>query len=231
MPTWAAVSPKGGAGKTTSMLNLALQLVKKGAQVALLDADPNEPLKTWAEGKKCPDGLSIITGVDEDNISDMIRDTAQKYPVVLVDLEGTASKIVVNALQQTDYVIIPMRGSYLDAAEASKAIKLVKDQELAVQRHVPAYRLPYSILLTCTSSAYETRITKGLRSDLEGMGLPLFDVELKERDAFKAIFKFKCPLEELDPALVPGIETAIENAEAFAAEVLVRLQTYKEQAA
>lgn len=231
MPTLAAVSPKGGAGKTTTMLNLALQLEKKGLQVALLDADPNAPLEAWAQAGHCPENLVIIPNVDENNISDVIREAAVKYPFVLIDLEGTAAKIVVNALQQTDYVIIPMRGSYLDAAEAGKAIKLVTDQELAVQRHLPSYRLPYSILLTCTPSAYETRITKGLRGDLEAAGLPLFNVELRERDAFKAIFKFKCPLEKLDPTQVPGIDNAIENAEALAAEVVTRLHAIQEQAA
>jgi chromosome partitioning protein len=228
MPTIAAVSPKGGAGKTTSMLNLALQLVKKGTQVALLDADPNEPLKAWADSGNCPVGLVILPNVNENNISDVINEAAQHYAFVLVDLEGTAAKIVVNALQQADYVIIPMRGSYLDANEASKAIKLVHDQERAVRRHLPSYSLPYAVLLTCTPSAFETRITRGLRGDLEGMDVPLFEVELKERDAFKAMFKFKCPLEQLDPALVPGIDTAIVNAEAFAGEVVTRIQALAE---
>lgn len=231
MPTISAVSPKGGAGKTTSMLNLALQLVKQGADVALLDADPNTPLKNWAAAGNCPAGLVVIPGVNENNIADTIREAAKVHPFVLVDLEGTAAKIVVNALQYTDYVIIPMQGSHLDADEAGKAIKLVTDQEMAIQRFKPDYRLPYAILLTRTAAAYETRITRGLREDLEEAELPLFEVELKDRDAFKAMFKFKCSLEQLDPAEVPGIPNAIENAEAFAAEVVTRLNEITEAAA
>jgi chromosome partitioning protein len=230
MPTLSAVSPKGGAGKTTTMANLAYALVKKGAQVALLDADPNAPLGRRLLNLKCPEGLTIIPNVTEDNIAQVIRDAAAKFQFVLVDLEGTAAKIVVNALQQTDFVIIPMRGSHLDADEASKAIKLVIDQELAVQRHVPHYKLPYAILLTETPSAYESRITKGLRHDLNELQVPMFEVELKSREAFKAIFKFNCPLEQLDPVEVSGIDTAIENAEALAAEVIIRLQDEAQKA-
>lgn len=230
MPTTVAVSPKGGAGKTTSMLNIGLQLAKKGAKVALLDADPNNPLKEFASGGHCPENLLIIPDVNEDNIADKIREAAESVPFVLVDLEGTAAKIVVNALQQADYVIIPMRGSHLDAREAGKAIKLVTDQELAVRRHVPNYRLPYSILFTCTAAAYETRNTAGLREDLQKMEIPMFETEMKDRDAFKSMFKFRRPLEQLDTALVPGVASAIVNAEAVTAELLVNLKAIQEAA-
>ncbi|WP_122558544.1 ParA family protein [Pseudomonas viridiflava] len=228
MPTVAAASPKGGAGKTTTMINLALQIVKQGAEVALIDADPNGPLKKFAAGGNCPPGLHIITDVNENNIVPFIRDAATKYPFVLVDLEGTAAKIVVYALQYADYVIIPMRGSFLDAEEAGKAIQLVKDQEMAAQRHNPNYSLPYSVLFTCTPAAYETRNTSGLRKDLEDLGIPMFDVEMKERDAFKSMFKYKQPLEQLDTSLVPGVATAIINAEALAAEVIAKLEAVME---
>lgn len=228
MPTVAAVSPKGGAGKTTTMLNVALQLVKKGAHVALLDADPNAPLKDWAAGGHCPENLRIIADVNENNIAAMIREAATQSPFVLIDLEGTAAKIVVNALQYSDYVVIPMRGSHLDAKEAGKAIQLIHDQEMAVQRYKPDYKLPYSVLFSCTPAAYETRNTSGLRNDMANLGIPMFTTEMKERDAFKSMFKYQCPLERLDPVLVPGIETAIINAEAVAAELLERLQPVAE---
>lgn len=106
---------------------------------------------------------------------------------------------------------------------------VLPDQELAVQRHVPGYRLPYAILFTCTPAAYETRNTSGLRKDLAALEIPMFEVEMKQRDAFVSMFKYKCPLEMLDSALVPGIDTAIVNAEAFAAEVLVKLEPILEK--
>ena len=47
MPTIVFVSPKGGAGKTTSALVLAEQLARS-ADVTVIDADPNRPIENWA---------------------------------------------------------------------------------------------------------------------------------------------------------------------------------------
>lgn len=224
MPTVPFVCPKGGVGKTTTCLTVALQFAKNGASVTIIDADPNTPMIKWASGGFCPTNLHIVSGVTENNIASKIREAAQRDPFVFIDLEGTAAKIVVHALQESDYVVIPMRGSYLDAEEASKAIELIHDQELSLRRHAPSYRLPHSILFTGTPAAYSTRTTTSLRESLEGQGVTVFASEMCERDAFRAMFTFKRPLEALDPAQVPGLATARVNAEGVAAEMFLKLE-------
>jgi len=96
MPTIAFVSPKGGAGKTTSAFLLSTALAKL-YDVTVIDADPNHPIKKWATGGNAPERLTVISDVDEDTIIERIEDAATKTPFVIVDLEGTASKIVVYA--------------------------------------------------------------------------------------------------------------------------------------
>ena len=44
MPTIVFASPKGGAGKSTSAVVLASELALRGAQVVVIDADPNRPV-------------------------------------------------------------------------------------------------------------------------------------------------------------------------------------------
>lgn len=225
MPTIPFVCPKGGVGKTTTCLTIALELANEGVNVTIIDADPNTPMAKWAAGGNCPDNLRIVSGVTENNIASKIREAAKIDPFVLVDLEGTAAKIVVHALQESDYVIVPMRGSYLDAEEAAKAMALIYDQELSVQRHAPKYRLPYSILFTGTPAAYTTRTTTSLRQSLADQGVSIFGAEMCERDAFRALFTFKKPLNLLDPLLVPGLDQAAINAKAVAGEMVEKLTT------
>jgi chromosome partitioning protein len=94
MPTIAFVSPKGGAGKTTSAFLLATAL-SMHYDVTIIDADPNHPIQTWALGGNTPPRLNIVSDVDEETIIERIEDAATKTAFVIVDLEGTASKIVV----------------------------------------------------------------------------------------------------------------------------------------
>src|SRR3546814_1949417 len=120
MPTIVFVSPKGGVGKTTAVMILATQL-SQGADVTVIDADPNRPFRSWSSGGNCPEKLTIVADADEENVIDKIEDAASKTPFVVVDLEGTAAKIVLLAVSQADLVIVPTQGSQLDAEQAGRA--------------------------------------------------------------------------------------------------------------
>jgi chromosome partitioning protein len=218
MPTIVFVSPKGGVGKTTAALLLASELAR-GTQVTLIDADPNHPLQAWGKGAALPPNLAIAADADEDNIIERIEEVAAATPFVVVDLEGTAAKIVLLAVSQADLVVIPMQGSQLDAAQASRAIRVVKQQEKMTGRVTP-----YAVLLTRTSPIIRTRTMSHIHGGLADAGVPVFTAQLHEREAFRAVFSFQRTLEELDEKDVPNLDKAIANAEHFAAEVIERLR-------
>jgi chromosome partitioning protein len=218
MPTIVFVSPKGGAGKTTSALILAEQLAR-GADVSVIDADPNHPIKDWAAGENTPSRLTVVTDADEENMIEKIEDAAQRTPFVIVDLEGTAAKIVLLAVSQADLVIVPTQGSQLDAKQASRALRVIKQQEKMSRRPVP-----YGVLLTRTSPIIRTRTMSHISRSFEEAGINVFATELNEREAFRAMHSFGEPLSHLNPKEVSNLDKAIANAEAFAAEVIEMLR-------
>jgi len=224
MPTIAFVSPKGGVGKTTAALLLASELAR-GTRVTVVDADPNHPIQTWGKGAELPDTLSIVADIDEDSIIDRIEEAAADTPFVIVDLEGTAAKIVLLAVSQADLVIIPMQGSQLDAEQAGRAIRVLRQHEKMTGRAVP-----YGILLTRTSPIIRTRTMNHIQSGLLDAGVPVFATQLNEREAFRAMFSFRQTLENLDANDVPNLDKAIANAEQFAVEVVERLRDSKKAA-
>lgn len=218
MPTIVMVSPKGGVGKTTAAMILANQLAL-AAKVTVIDADPNRPFKSWAAGGNTPENMAIVADADEENIIDKIEEAAASTPFVVVDLEGTAAKIVLLAISQADLVIVPTQGSQLDAEQAARALKLIRQQEKMTKREVP-----YGVLLTRTNPIIRTRTTAHIQEGLRKAGIHVFSAELNEREAFKAMMAFQQPLDKLSPKDVSNIEKAIANANLFTKEVIDRLR-------
>ena len=98
MPVIAFANPKGGAGKTTSALLLASELAARGARVAIIDADPERWISQWGALPGKPATITILGDITEDTIVDQIEAAAAEAQFVVVDLEGTASLMVANAI-------------------------------------------------------------------------------------------------------------------------------------
>jgi len=87
MPIIALVTPKGGAGKSTTAVTVATQLARRGAAVTIIDADPNKPIADWAKEQNSGGSLRIVSGLAE-NTNSIICDgssepeTANGCPVL-----------------------------------------------------------------------------------------------------------------------------------------------------
>jgi chromosome partitioning protein len=218
MPTISFASSKGGAGKSTSAVLLATELAQRGASVTIIDADPNQPVLRWSKKSGKPESLTVIGDVSEETLMDTIDKAARKTAFVIVDLEGTASVMVAHAMTRSDLVIIPTKGSELDAIEAAKVIQFIARQERAYNK-----KIPFAVLFTQTNPAVRPRTLKSLESDMLKKGIPVLSADLHERDAYRAIFSFGGTLSALKPDLVGNIPGAVRNAREFTAEVVSRL--------
>ena len=218
MPTISFASSKGGAGKSTSAVLLATELAVRGTTVTIIDADPNQPVTRWGRKLGRPDSLTVVSNVTEETLIDAIDDAARKTAFVIVDLEGTASLMVAQAMSRADLVIIPVKGSELDAVEAIKAIKFIRRQERGYNRTIP-----FSLLFTQTNPAVRPRTLKSIEADMLKQGIPIFATALHERDAFRSIFSFGGTLGGLNTDLVRNVPAAIKNVREFTAEVIALL--------
>jgi chromosome partitioning protein len=136
MPIIAFANPKGGAWKTTSALHLASELAARGASITNIDADPEKWLSQWGALPGKPDNLMIVGTVSEDTIVDQIEEAAHRSQFVIVDLEGTASLMVANAIGMADLVLIPTQGASMDARGAAKTIRLIRNQARLARREI-----------------------------------------------------------------------------------------------
>lgn len=225
MPVIAFANPKGGAGKTTAALLLASELASHKAQVTIIDADPERWISQWAKLPGVPDNIRIVSDVTEDSIVDQIADESTRAQFVIIDLEGTASLMVANAIGMSDLVIIPTQGGSMDAKGAAKMIRLIKNQERMTRRPIA-----HGVLMTRTSAAVMSRASRNVREQLKTAGIPVLKTAIVERAAFRDIFDYGGLLANLPASGVSNLEKARLNASAFAGEVVERLRSSKPEA-
>lgn len=219
MPIISFANPKGGAGKTTTALLLAIELADRDATVTVIDADPERWISQWATLPGKPDNIVIQSDVTEESIVDRIDAAARESQFVIVDLEGTASLMVANAIGMSDLVVIPLQGSSMDAKGGAKTIRLIRNQERMARRSIA-----HAVALTRASAAVTSRAMKNVQNQLAQAGIEVFHTAIVERAAFRDLFDYGGTLAGLDPNQVSNVEKARANARSFAGEVLARLK-------
>jgi chromosome partitioning protein len=225
VPVIVIASSKGGAGKSTLTLVLAQALDSIGASVTIVDADPNRPIVRWRAGRSASK-LHVVGDVSESSIIKVIREQSAIRQFVLVDLEGTANRLVSRAITQANLVLIPLQASALDSNEASRAVGLIQEEEEALGGRT----IPFRVIMTRTNPQITTRIEAGIYRALEKAGVPLMSTRLHERQAYKAIFVQRQTLSELGDG-VNGLEAASANAERLADEVVELITSQSEKGA
>lgn len=214
MPVIVTASSKGGAGKSTLTLVLAQALDAMGATVTIVDADPNRPIMRWRQGRS-GSGVQVVGDVTESSIIKVIREQSATRQFVMVDLEGTANRLVSRAITQADLVLIPLQASALDSNEAGRAVGLIQEEEEALGGRL----IPFRIIMTRTNPQITTKIEAGIYRSLSKASIPLMNTRLHERQAYKAIFVERLALSELGDA-VNGLVAAKANADRLAEEVV-----------
>ena len=218
MPVISFASSKGGAGKTTACIVLGTEL-SRGTSVCMIDADPAERLLAWANKGSLPDNLRVIACSDEKKIQKAISDAQTVATVVLVDLEGVASRLNTFVMAKSNLVIIPMGDEQQDADAAVDTLAQVQlDGEMA-GRVIEA-----RILFARTKAAVKSNIAKDINRQMRAH-VPCFETELCDRSAYSNLHNLGGTLQDLADKGVGRLEKAIANAQAFAGEVIEALSS------
>jgi chromosome partitioning protein len=215
MPNVVFISPKGGAGKTTAAVALALGLVERGRRVALIDSDPNKPLMNWGALPGRSTAISIHPAPTVSDIRDAAREANRRTPDwIILDTEGTERGTAVLAALRFDVALTPLAGSQLDLREAIKAADIV--QAFGRRGGRP---IAHRALLTRVPAAIRPRMLKSVVAQLREAGVQILPTPLLEKEAFRALFNIGGGFDGLERHGVWGAEAARQNAAAYVADV------------
>jgi chromosome partitioning protein len=164
------LSQKGGSGKTTLSVHTAVAAQEGGADVVLIDTDPQKSATVWGDAREASAPIVATANVSElERVLDAAR--SEGMHLAIVDAAPHAAPEASRIARASSLVIVPCRPSAFDIAAAEGAVRIVR---------AAGARAAF-VLSACPFRAPEIAET---RTALAGYDLPISPVEITDRRAF-----------------------------------------------
>jgi chromosome partitioning protein len=168
--TLALIAQKGGVGKTTVAVNLA---VAAGVKTALFDLDAQESAVIWADRRK--DENPHVEFLTERRLPDGLKVAEQQgFALAVIDTPPAAGPQAFTAAQAAGLVLIPCRPSLIDLDAIRRTAQLIKSAGITA----------YVVFNAAPPGA--TTLLDDARALVTATGLSIAPVVLRERSAFRA---------------------------------------------
>ena len=140
MLTVAMISQKGGTGKTTLSLNLAVAAELEGCPAVVVDLDPQASATAWHDNRA--GDAPVVASAQAARLAEVLG-TAKEHgaKVALIDTAPHSEASALAAARSADLVLIPCRPGIFDLraiAASADVAALAKTPACAVLNAVPA---------------------------------------------------------------------------------------------
>lgn len=128
MKTLSIVSQKGGVGKTTLALNVAVKAALNGHSVAVLDLDPQASATVWADARKAE--IPAVQSIHDARLEHTLQALAEAgCDFAVINSPPFARNITHAAITSADFVLIPSRPAFLDLHAIKQTLEAAQHYE------------------------------------------------------------------------------------------------------
>ena len=121
----AILSQKGGAGKTTLAINLAVVASQSNNESVIIDLDPQASSANWHDSRNLESPVVVSAQPARlKNIIDAAMENGADF--IFIDTAPHSESASLAAARAADYVLIPCRPAILDLRAIGNTIDLVK---------------------------------------------------------------------------------------------------------
>jgi chromosome partitioning protein len=141
MQTVVVVSQKGGTGKTTLAVHLAVESERNGKPAVIIDIDPQASASAWRDLRR--DGVGpVVQSAQSARLDPILKASAEAgAKLVLIDTPARSENPALDAIRAADLALVPCRPGYFDTAAirfTSNLLKLAGKPGFVVFSQVPA---------------------------------------------------------------------------------------------
>jgi len=189
------LNPKGGSGKTTSVINVGSCLARSGKRVAVVDTDPQMSVTNWSKAEKS--AFDVYTASSEKDVY-QVRKELKDYDFVIIDGAGSLSVITSAGVMVSDLVIIPVSPSPLDFSATGSVVDVLEAQ---------AYNRPVEARFLITRKIEQATMLGVLKESIAQTKIKLFRTAITQRQSYiKSILEGESVFESSDNAAKGEIE-------------------------
>lgn len=170
MKTLVILSQKGGSGKSTLTVHLAVCAAMRGLKTAILDIDKQGSAWRWNQIR--PEEIKIDTAkVQARELADYIQRAEKgKVGLTLVDTAPHTDSDGALAAQLADFILIPCRPALFDLEAIFSSIQIAK-----------ASRVKYAVVI---NAAPRGKLADETREFLQKHDVPVLDTTICHRAAY-----------------------------------------------
>ena len=125
MKTLALLARKGGAGKTTLAVHLAVIAAQSGLRVLLVDTDPQRSTAAWWRSRQAD--TPELVECEANQLPDVLAAArADGVELAVIDTRPSLEADTATVARMADFVLIPTRPTILDLRAIAATVEVVR---------------------------------------------------------------------------------------------------------